>query len=479
MPEERKVTGSNLPPVEDGQQNLAEHSDDDRRAAHIQRVILIGSVLSIITIASYALLYAQTGMWQVLADGGGFVLALVCMALAYWSVRRGKLDTAAYWLLLALVAAYGASELVWADETVLNVIGGVSLIFLVGNIVLRRKWRGWLVTSGLYLALILLINQFTPLPRHDAITEVSTLYYFDLGLTILLVTTSLWLIFRALRTSTIRSRLLVAFIVVALLPATIISIGTIMGEIQNNRQTIFNQLELMAALKEAEIDAWIHALQTDLSTALIGKDATRYAHALLQRSPDAASYQDDHDMLQSYFRLLIEQTQRFEEMFLMDTNGTVILSTNDTQEGQSHSYQIYFQRGLRGEPYVHSPSYSPALGLMPIIAVHPVVDEQGQVLGVLAGRSSQTALSNIIRKRAGSSESEQTYFYLVSASYTLLTTSRSGETEGTEINTIGSNAAIENHINGFDLYQDHRMMPVIGVYHWLPELQVALLVEQE
>ena len=179
MPEERKTSTSNLRLVEGLQQNgrrLAERSDDDRRVALIQQVILIGTVLSIGTIVFYTLLYAQTRMWQILADGGGLVLALVCLAPAHLSARRGKLDAAGYWLLLALAIPYVASELAWADETLLNVIGGVLLIFLVGNIVLRRKRRSWLVAGSLYLILILLINQFEPLSRRNAITESTVLY---------------------------------------------------------------------------------------------------------------------------------------------------------------------------------------------------------------------------------------------------------------------------------------------------------------
>jgi len=144
MPEERKTSTSDLRPVKGQQQNgqnLAGRSNDDRRVALIQQVILIGTVLSTGTIVFYTLLYAQTRMWQILADGGGLVLALACLVPAHLSARRGKLDAAGYWLLFALTIPYVASELAWAGETLLNVIGGVLLIFLVGNIVLRRKWR--------------------------------------------------------------------------------------------------------------------------------------------------------------------------------------------------------------------------------------------------------------------------------------------------------------------------------------------------
>ena len=52
----------------------------------------------------------------------------------------------------------------------------------------------------------------------------------------------------------------------------------------------------------------------------------------------------------------------------------------------------------------------------------------------------------------------------------------------TEVHSEGLEAALAaktaGRIDGPELYNDYRGEPVIGVYHWLPELQVVLLAEQ-
>jgi GAF domain-containing protein/HAMP domain-containing protein len=460
MPEERKA-------------------DELRRTENFRRLTLLLVVAAILTIALYVLLYWQTGIWQLLVEAGFLALAVVCAMVATRMVRRGRLDAAGYLTLFGLVVAFCGNELIWDGATLYITVGGVLMALLAGSIVLPHKRSAWVIAALFSGAIIALLNWFRPLPRYD-IAQSPVLSIFIPGLAASLVLATLWQISRAIRIGAIRTRLLVAFVLVALLPAAIISARAAVGEVQKDRETIFNQLELMAALKATEINTWIHVLQTDLATALIGESAMEHAHVLLQESPEAASYQDHHDALADYFRLLIEQTQQFAELFLMDTHGTVILSTSDTQEGQNHSYDIYFQRGLR-EPYVLLPSASTSLEWTSIMAVYPVVDEQGQTLGVLAGRANMTALSDIVRQTVGSSssESKEIHLYLVSASHTLLTTSRSGEIGETRIDSLGTNTAIENQAKGRGLYRDHQGIPVIGVYRWLPELRVALMVEQD
>jgi GAF domain-containing protein/HAMP domain-containing protein len=495
MPEERKAIASprGLPegkvpssatfrtdavpnPLEDRQPGTL-RPDEPRRAKTFRRLAFFLTIAAVLTIALYVWLYLQTGVWQLLVESGFLAVAIVLVIITMRMVRRGRFDAAGYLTLFGLAVAFCSNELVWDGVTLYIMVGGVLMALLAGSIVLPHKRSAGVVAALLSGIIIALLNWFQPLPRYD-IAQSPVLSIFIPGLTASPVLATLWQIVRAIRIGTIRTRLLVAFVLVALLPTAIISTGAVAGEVQNDRQAIFNQLELLATLKATEINTWIHALQTDLATALIGENTMEHAHVLLQESSEAASYQDHHDALVDYFRLLIEQTQRFEELFLMDTNGITILSTDGAHEGQDHHYQVYFHQGLR-EPSVHSPSYSLPLGGMSIIAVHPVIDEQGQVQGILAGRASITTLSNFVRGQIELSGSEEIHLYLVSANYTLLTTSRAGETEEIPIDTLGTQAAIGNRTNGRGLYQDGQGVPVVGVYHWLPELQAALMVERD
>lgn len=454
MPEERTANRSN------------------QRTVLVRRAILLGIVLSIVGVIIYGLVYAQTGLQQILIDGGGLVLGLVFLTAAYWAVRRGRLDIAGYWLLVTLLAVYAASELAWTGQTVYNVIGGVLLIVLAGTLVLRRKWAAWLIAVGVYLILVFLVNRFQPLPRHNVVAESRALYFTDLGLTVLLVLVGFWLIFRTLYVGTIRARLLVAFVVVLFVPAGTILPAQVIAGFQAGRQRAIDQLESVAALKEAAIETWLATLQTDLAAVLAEEGASQHALGLLVESPNPELQRDAYDALLKRFLQTVEQTHRFEKLLLINLQGQVVLSTDSEQEGRSYFGFTFFQRGLEGP----QPHITWEWGQWWLDSVRPVLDEQGQISGVLAGRTSLATLNDIMLERTGLGDTGETF--LISAERAVLTGLRADRMPYVPADGIYTMVTQERN-NGSGVYDGYRGVPVVGVYHWLPELRVALLAEQE
>jgi GAF domain-containing protein/HAMP domain-containing protein len=450
-------------------QSVAEFTGKERRAVAIERMILIAAVLAIVFIGFYVLLYFQTGVWQILVNVAGLGLGIACLVPAHWLARREKLDPAGYWILLALVIVYGPGELVWADATLPATVSFILLFVLVGSVLRPRRWRIWLGTLVLYVIYIFVINQFEPLPRYPFLTLTPVTQFINIPFALAV----LWQVVRAFRDGTIRIRLLIAFMAVVLLPALIISVTTAVEGFRSGQRQVINQLESVVALKETEINDWIHSLQITLETLSQGRDVIENV-AVFQGSLTPSDSQKAYDWLQDRFTGPIQQPRLFEEVFLMDIQGRAIVSTYESQEGKIHSDQPYFQKGLT-RPYVQPLFYSPALGRISVVVTRPLVDEQGQVWGVLAGRATMAVLNEILLKRTGLGETGETY--LVGADYAALTPLRSGERE-IYVHTQGAEAAIENQANGSALYTAYRDEPVVGVYHWLPELQAALLAEQ-
>jgi PAS domain S-box-containing protein len=279
---------------------------------------------------------------------------------------------------------------------------------------------------------------------------------------------------RAFHLRSIRTRLLVIFVLLVLLPAAIIGIVTAVGSLRFGQQQAINQLESVATLKQGEIDNWVQSLQLDLSVEPAGEQVAQRLVTLLRTAPDTTDYQAAYMGLVNRFQQTIELRKNFEELFVMDLKGRVVLSTDAVQEGKAYDKQDFFAQGLKGS-YVHPPVYSTSLGRMSVIAVQPVKDGQGQVVGVLAGRANITRLSQIMTQRTGLGQTGETY--LVGSNAALLTEVRSAENVG-YVHTQGTADAIENRGNGFGTYQNYGGVAVLGVYHWLPELQVALVAEQ-
>jgi HAMP domain-containing protein len=456
----------------------SEQAGEERRAAVITRVILIGTILSIVGIGTYVRVYIQTGLGQVLAGGAGLLLGLACLALAYWSVRRDKLDVAGYWLLLMLLSTYGARELVWADETWYNLVGGSLLFLLVGILVLRRKWWAWLGMAGAYAAYVYLVNQLGPIPRYNVIDVSELVFLLDMGLTVLLLVSALWLLYRILRRGTIRIRLLVAFVSLVLLPVTAIVVAIIIIGRVSLQESVTDQLEAVAESKEAEIEAWLQTLQIELATVLNAEGTRVHAPSLLQEEDAAPTRYATYQTLQDQFQSWVLQNQYFEELFIIDQQGRVVLSTDATHERQIHSNQTYFWEGLKGS-YVMLLYYSRLLGRSTVVTVQPIVSQQGETLGVLAGYADTAWLNEIMFTQAWLGETGEAY--LVQSNHVPLTDVRysmPGQVGGTDMHTAGIDTVLRTQTNGSGIYDNYHGEPVIGVYHWLPDLQLALVVEE-
>ncbi|MFQ5856532.1 MAG: hypothetical protein ACE5LU_12915 [Anaerolineae bacterium] len=287
-------------------------------------------------------------------------------------------------------------------------------------------------------------------------------------------------IVRAFHMTTIRSRLLAAFALTVPLPAiAYITLSSAVGY-RSGRQQVIDQLESVATIKEAELNTWVSSLQSDLDSALIGEEMVLYVRQILSPSPDPMDYQVAYTQLHDRFGQMVEQSQRLEGLFLMNLQRRVVLSTDPRQEGAfgAPGSHVYFREGLKGE-YLHPPSYSLSVGGIAVVAVRPILDDQGQVLGILAGRAGQRSLSEIMLERTGLGKTGETY--LVTRSHIMLTEPRFRKERWSNVYYVfseGADAAVIYHASGSGSYNNYLGVRVIGVYHWLPELQAALLAEQ-
>ncbi|MBN1659875.1 MAG: GAF domain-containing protein, partial [Anaerolineae bacterium] len=274
---------------------------------------------------------------------------------------------------------------------------------------------------------------------------------------------------------TIRTRLLISFVGLVLIPLIVLGIAAVVGGLNNGTQQVINQLESVAILKEAEIETWVDDMHSDLALALLGDEVMRQALALLEGAKDPSSAALAKDGVRTYLSQVVGQTRRFQELFLLNREGRVVVSTDQRQEGNARGSQLYFRQGLEGEA-LQPPRYSPTTMSASVFVARPVLNDQGDVQGVLVGRASLERLNEIMLERAGLGQTGQTY--LVGATHTLLTPSRMGRLY-VGVFSEGIDAAVDEQINGAGIYRDNERVAVVGSYRWLPELQVALIAEQE
>jgi signal transduction histidine kinase len=286
-----------------------------------------------------------------------------------------------------------------------------------------------------------------------------------------------WKTRRPLSLGTIRARLMVTFILVVVLAvAAVAGVNLALGS-KSGRQYVINQLQSVVTLKQAEIESWVNLLNVNLNLVISSEENQGDVRILNQSLQDSEEYQAAYTRIRDRFDFISRSMKLFDELFLMDTDGTVRLSTTPSFQYQKHFIDEYFVQGMKG-PYIEQPSYSLTLGKMMVIVSAPVV-ENNTVVGVLAGRASLQSLNDIMLERTGLGNTGETY--LVGSNYHLLTGLRDDNftVANSYIRTQGTEAAINDHINGSSTYTNYAGDRVIAVYRWVPELRVALLAEQQ
>jgi GAF domain-containing protein/HAMP domain-containing protein len=246
-----------------------------------------------------------------------------------------------------------------------------------------------------------------------------------------------------------------------LLPITSLLIGGLIITslaLQNTRQAASDRLASIATLKQSEIEAWVTSQQNELALVIATpwvKSKLLYA---LQTETENALVDATRDQLQEYFAVLTRQGDSFEELFLLNTAGRVLLSSDTSQVGVSHAQQAYFVKGQVG-PYLQSLNYSLSAARPSMLVAQPIQDSYGHVSGVLVGRLNWEQITQVMGTDAGLGQTGKTYLV---------------DTAGLALAGASSMAQ-----SGWSAYDDYRGRRVLGVYRWIPDFQVVLLVEQE
>jgi len=463
-----KIPTSQTPPA-------APQGLDVQYARTIRQLVLPPIAGAVLGSVLYVIVAAQQGAWQLATGAVSLSIAAVLAVLAYRLAKQGR-EAAVGWLLMGAIAiAYGLPELFWSGVTLYLAIGGSLLIILAATVAIRRHllYR----TAGavvLYVGYIALVNIVRPFPRLD-ISQITSVFVFLISITIVLTLAILFQLLRVFRIGTIRTRLLIAFVGLVLLPvAATGGISSVIGA-TTTRQRTADSLSALGELKVAEIQAWLSGLQTDLQIEIARDAELGRLTTLLTQPVDSAEYQSAAQGQRTRFQGTVDLENSFEELMLLDLNGQVVLSTEAAQVGKNFAAEAWFKTAL-ARPHVNPPLYAQSLDRFVVYAGTPLRDAAERVIGVVAGRANLTRLNAIMAERAGLGETGETY--VVGTNFAVLTALRYPY-DSRYMRTTGPLDAIATESTGNRVYNDYRGASVVGVFQWIPELRVALIAEQD
>ncbi len=446
------------------------------RAVLIRRMAAIGMVALALAAGLYIFTFLRTGIWQILGNVGALALGFACLALARRTARRGNLGGAGHWMMWAILFAFGGGELLWSGTTVYFTTAVILMAVIVVSTIQTPRRGLWLASAAFYLLLytvfVFLINRFEPLPRYD-ITQSPLLGPVMPVIVLLLSVVLVWQLIRAYqRIETIRVRLLVSLVLVVLLTVAAIAVALFVIGTSNGRRQAVEQLESVTRMKEAEIGRWVEDIQSDLDSVLSSSDVMPRVVTVLQAAEPLAV---DRYWVREQLQWVVRQATRLDELSLVNTEGEVLVSSNPGREGATERDRAYFRLGLQGF-YLEPLTYLPGLEAISVTASRPVLGSEGKVVGVLVGRIAPDTLNAIMGQQAWLGQTGE--LYLVDQNSIALTALRFDPRLGLPLNTEGVRQALATRTNGSVLYKNYADVQVVGVYHWLSNLQLALVAEQ-
>lgn len=271
------------------------------------------------------------------------------------------------------------------------------------------------------------------------------------------------------------ARLICTFLIFSLLIVSLVGGIAYFQATQSLTRSVYDRLDAVATIKEDGLNNWVED-QTQNVVMIAGLPGIRKQSSLLLLSPNTSlERKQAYTELASFLSQVVSRMIYTDEIFIIDMNGTIAVSSDTTHEGQSVATDPYFTEGrsktLAMTVYSSSSNEKPV-----IIIVTPLFDMGGKRIGVFASRLSLAHIDRIILERTGLGTSGETYLVDRSKRIVSETPFMKNETSSRFVQSEGIDSALMKK-DGSAFYRNYAGVPVVGVYRWVDNQDMALLAE--
>jgi signal transduction histidine kinase/FixJ family two-component response regulator len=271
------------------------------------------------------------------------------------------------------------------------------------------------------------------------------------------------------------ARIASSFLALALLTVAVVGGISFIRAREALKQAAFNQLNVAVSLKEAEIDLWFEERERDFLSLIRSPDVRSNLDTVLSTKKIDTAVQAE---LTNYFKEIVTLKPSFQRISLINRSNQIILSTDPTQLGK---YEIttnftYFEGVEPGDTF--SPVFYRSLvtGKPAITFAAPIRNPAGQRQGVILADLNLDRIAEIVSLRSGLGRTGETYLVGPLVNQNTFISPEPHRQGSQPPRSAGIDRAMQG-ISGAGLYENYAGIPVIGIYHWLNDQNVALLAE--
>lgn len=273
-------------------------------------------------------------------------------------------------------------------------------------------------------------------------------------------------------------KLILPLSILSVITISVISAGSYISARETLKQSIYDRLSVASSLKDGEIDRWFQEQYQDVFLLAELEEVRKQTQLLPSRSSASNRTQESYRKLSNLFKKVGSTKSNLQEISVLSTGGIVLLSTNQALEGK---YQplggatTYFSEGdTNMKPTLYR---SPITGKTAITFATPILNAQNKRIAVLSVTLDLKEVDELIRERTGLGETGTTYLVgRLERENTFIVAKESENLSSEGLRSEAIDTATQGK-DGSGLYNNYASVPVIGVYRWLENQNLALIAE--
>lgn len=203
----------------------------------------------------------------------------------------------------------------------------------------------------------------------------------------------------------IKTKLSVALLSVALIPMSFTAYYNLQQSLDKAVADEYRKLELSAASNASRLDQLIMDIQRVVVQVSTERDVVSFLTAATPEQQSAFQ-----SSLQRTLENIFRSNPDYDAVYLMDKGGHCLAATDPTFMGQNYAFREYFRQAIRGRSYVSSILVETTSGRPGIYFSNPVRSNSGQIMGVAVLKIKGEDIWAIVNALQAGSES---YAFLV------------------------------------------------------------------
>jgi len=274
----------------------------------------------------------------------------------------------------------------------------------------------------------------------------------------------------------IANKISLSFLITALILTSIAAPIFYITARNNLENAIFAHLKTTARSRTRHIETLLEEHKQKVK--ILASDIS-FQNSLKAKADDNPSSARDIETSTLELKEALKQEKQFCEIFALNPDGEVVISTNESSIGLDKSTNAYFLGGKEGV-YIKDAYYSKTTGKKAIAISTPILDgDTRKLLGVLVARLDLTILNEITTDRTGLGETGE--IYLVNKEGYMITPSRFKRDTflKQKVNTENTRAYFKDtkkygrkpHPHEPLIYTDYRGIKVLGIHNHIYDMQ--------